>query len=82
MYTVYLYCILTHAGCDLLVVHVVPPLHVAPLAAGAGQAGWDAEPHALRREGEVLQLEPVVLPPGDVRGLDGRHLDKIPEMFI
>ena len=78
----HLECILTHAGCDLLIVHVMPPLHVAPLAAGAGQAGGDGEPHALRREGEVLQLQPVVLPPRDVRRLDGSHLDKIPEILF
>ena len=73
---------LTHAGRSLPAVHVVSPDELLPLAARASALllRGHAQAQTLRREGEVLHLELVILAPRDVCWLDGGNLDKISEM--
>ena len=70
---------LTHAGRGLPAVHVVSPGELLPLAARAPPLllRGHAQAQALRREGEVLHLQLVILAARDVCWLDGSHLHKI-----
>ena len=71
---------LTHAGRGLPAVHVVSPGELLPLAARATPLllRRHAQAQALRREGEILHLQLVILAARDVCWLDGSHLHKIP----